>query len=84
MTMKVIVLGGFLGSGKTSVLLQLAEFQVARSIKGKSAMLSTTGDTVQVKEAHHPAVILNLAVIVFIADEAALANQVSVMIEKLS
>lgn len=52
--------------------------------KGKSTMLSTTGDTVQVKEAHHPAVILNLAVIVFIADEAALANQVSVMIEKLS
>lgn len=31
--MKVIVLGGFLGSGKTSVLLQLAEFLVARSIK---------------------------------------------------
>ncbi|MBI4857220.1 MAG: cobalamin biosynthesis protein P47K [Acetobacterium woodii] len=31
--MKVIILGGFLGSGKTSVLLQLAEFLVARSLK---------------------------------------------------
>lgn len=37
MTMKVIVLGGFLGSGKTSVLLQLAEFLVARSIKKEKA-----------------------------------------------
>ncbi|MEA4807613.1 hypothetical protein LNN31_06100 [Acetobacterium wieringae] len=52
--------------------------------KGKSAMLSTTGDTVQIKEAHHPAVILNLAVIVFVADETALANQVAAMLEKLS
>lgn len=33
MTLKVIVLGGFLGSGKTSVLLQLAEFLVSRSRK---------------------------------------------------
>ncbi|MCG2729148.1 MAG: cobalamin biosynthesis protein P47K [Acetobacterium sp.] len=31
--MKVIVLGGFLGSGKTSVLLQLAKFLVYRSRK---------------------------------------------------
>jgi len=31
--MKVIILGGFLGSGKTSVLLQLAEFLVSRSLK---------------------------------------------------
>jgi hypothetical protein len=52
--------------------------------KGKSAMLSTTGDEVQVKEAHHPAVILNLAVIVFVVDEAGLANQVSAMLENLS
>lgn len=33
--MKVIVLGGFLGSGKTSVLLQLAEFLVDRSMKAE-------------------------------------------------
>jgi len=52
--------------------------------KGKSAMLSTTGDEVQVKEIHHPTVILNLAVIVFVADEDGLANHISAMIEKLS
>lgn len=34
--MKVIVLGGFLGSGKTSVLLQLAEFLVARSLNNEN------------------------------------------------
>lgn len=52
--------------------------------KAKSAMLSTTGDGVQIKEAHHPVVILNLAVIVFVADEASLANQVLTMIAKLN
>ncbi|KNZ40224.1 GTP-binding protein [Acetobacterium bakii] len=31
--MKVIILGGFLGSGKTSVLLQLSQFLVSRSPK---------------------------------------------------
>ncbi|WP_286946884.1 GTP-binding protein, partial [Acetobacterium sp. UBA5834] len=34
--LKVIVLGGFLGSGKTSVLLQLAEFLVARSLNNEN------------------------------------------------
>ena len=34
--MKVIILGGFLGSGKTSVLLQLAEFLVNQSLNAEN------------------------------------------------
>lgn len=51
--------------------------------KGKSAILSTTGDGVQVNEVYHPKVILNLAVIVFAVDEADLANQVLTILNKL-
>lgn len=51
--------------------------------KGKNAMFSTTGDVVHIKETHHPSVTLNLAVIVFVNDEAALADQVSAMIKNL-
>lgn len=44
---------------------------------GPSAMLSTTGDDVQIKETVQKSVLLNLAVIVFVENEAGLAEQVS-------
>ncbi|MBO6010916.1 MAG: hypothetical protein J6P71_03850 [Oscillospiraceae bacterium] len=37
--MKVLLLGGFLGSGKTSVLLRLAQYLVSRGEGGSKVMI---------------------------------------------
>lgn len=52
------------------------------STKGNSAMLSTTGDAVQIKETDSTSVTINLAVIVFIENETGLADQVTQLLKK--
>ncbi|KNZ40223.1 hypothetical protein [Acetobacterium bakii] len=53
------------------------------SEKGGSAMLSTTGDEVQIRETANPGVLINLAVIVFVENEVGLTDQVSKMLKQL-
>lgn len=53
------------------------------SAKGNSAMLSTTGDAVQIKETDSTGVLINLAVIVFVENEAGLADQVARLLDRL-
>ncbi|MBI4857219.1 MAG: hypothetical protein HY818_10830 [Acetobacterium woodii] len=52
------------------------------STKGNSAMISTTGDAVQIKETDSTSVSINLAVIVFIENETGLADQVTQLLKK--
>ena len=53
------------------------------SEKGSSAMLSTTGDAVQIKETSNPGILINLAVIVFVENEAGLTDQVDRLLKRL-
>lgn len=53
------------------------------SEKGYSAMLSTTGDDVQIKESDKQIVTVNLAVIVFVDNEEGLAEQVSQLLKEI-
>ncbi|MBU4440692.1 MAG: hypothetical protein L6276_02520 [Acetobacterium sp.] len=52
------------------------------SAKGNSAMLSTTGDAVQIKETEGTGILINLAVIVFVENETGLADQVTQLLKK--